>query len=520
MTGTWTKIRPTLINAVACLVLLVVGVFLLGYLQSAAPVSDQDLGTITLGWEAHYPYQYESDDANMRRPSGLDTELVRAAFQRAGYDLNMEPRTWSAALAEVESGELDAVSLAFKTPQREKFAYFSRPFFNLRSAVYFRRGRFDELPVDCAALSAKIRAEKLVVGYAKDYAYDPAIAQMLRDVQALSLARSAPSDADNLNALIDGTTDLVIADELGGTSLLMRNNQSRDILCLNLDVPPQEACLMFSKKRVKPKVVEDFDNAMAAMEADGSRARIVRAYYYPTVLNLLAHSFLFNEIAVLAAGAAAISGIFLARKMGTNIVGAFLLAAAPAAGGGLLRDLLAGRHPVAVVADPSIILTVVFLVLVGFLVFRVIDRNSPRMSLALDNLDIDGHPSLIFFDALGLAAFTIFGVFVAMQWHCEPLWLWGPLLAATTNGGGSALRDLILNQPVDLVRSTKPYVEISFLWGWLLSCYLTYSSAHGTFDILDLRMAVGITLVGVCMTYVMVRRSNFQSPVYGLIRRD
>jgi len=46
-------------------------------------------------------------------------------------------------------------------------------------------------------------------------------------------------------------------------------------------------------------------------------------------------------------------------------------------------------------------------------------------------------------DALGIAAFTVTGVAVAISARLDPLWLWAPLLAMLTAAGGGMLRDLV-----------------------------------------------------------------------------
>jgi len=241
--------------------------------------------------------------------------------------------------------------------------------------------------------------------------------------------------------------------------------------------------------------------------ADGTSSALVRAYHYPLLLSLLERYFFFDEISVLAAAVAGVSGIFLARKEGFNPLGAFLLAAAPAAGGGLLRDWIAGRHPVAVVANPPILITVLAMVVAGYLVFSLARAE-------LKDMDVDNHPFLIFCDSLGLAAFTVIGVVVAMQYHCEPLWLWGPLLAGATNGGGALIRDVLRHQPNQSLRGTALYVEISLIWGLILSAFLILYSNHPHHQVGLLQLALSGTMLGVLLTRFAALRFQLCGPRY------
>lgn len=512
--------RHALLNILATLALVCVGSLLVWDSSSSETVHETHGRILRIGWSPNYPYDYQAGDADARRVSGVDCELVREAFYRAGYQVEFLPRDWVTSLTEVESGQLDALSLAFATPQRERFALFSEPLFAMRSAIFYRRDLFPDPPDSYPELLAFAQRDKTVIGYTDGYAYTAELARLLAAPTVAERARPAKDDAASLSALMDGKVELAVADQLGGTSMVIRNGWSRQVGCLVLEQTSQNACVMFSKKNVSADVVQDFNRALAEMTEDGSRARLVRAYYYPSMLSMLAEGFGFDEIAALAVTAAAVSGIFLARKLGTNLVGAFVLAAAPAAGGGLLRDLVAGRRPVAVVANPSILLLVLLLVLLAFLVFRLLETSAPHASRALDAIDVDRHPALVFFDGLGLAAFTVIGVLVAMQWHCEPLWLWGPILAALTNGGGSALRDVILQRPLGLVFSRNPYVEVSIVWGWLLSCYLIHNSSGLPYTVLNLQIAIAATMLGVGGTYMATRLSGARSPTYGRTRPE
>lgn len=510
------KPRRLLINFLTVLAVLLVGYLLMRQMGSDAPPGRDKNRTLTVGWETHYPYQYETGDGGLSRPSGLDTELIREAFRRAGYQVEFKVMDWPTTLRSLEEGTVDAAGMAFWSKERGSFAYFSEPFFSMRTALYHRHGELEDVPDTISGLRELVVRDHLTVGYAQGHAYVAGILSLLQDASVDS--RAELHDSQSLTELLQGRVDVVLADQLGGTATVIRNGWRNKLDCTVLEVVPQDAHLMFSRKTVDASVVEEFNKALESMEADGTQAAIVRAYYFPTMLGMLADIFWFEEIGLLAVAAAAVSGIFLARKVGTNLVGAFILAACPAVGGGLLRDLVAGRRPVAIVEDPKILLLVVLLVLIGFLVFRIVDYRAPRASKALDNLDIDRQPVLVFFDGLGLAAFTVVGVLVAMKWHCEPLWLWGPLLAAMTNGGGSALRDVILGRDVGVAYSTQPYLEVSILWGGLLSGYLTYESLHLADNMLELQIAILGTLVGVGVTYVALRLSGMRSPTYGVIR--
>ncbi|MCX6927526.1 MAG: immunoglobulin domain-containing protein [Verrucomicrobia bacterium] len=76
------------------------------------------------------------------------------------------------------------------------------------------------------------------------------------------------------------------------------------------------------------------------------------------------------------------------------------------------------------------------------------------------------------FDALGLGAFTVVGVTVALESRCTPLWLWGPLLGAMTSAGGGILRDVVRADLDNPGLKGMFYAEVSLIWALAFSVFL------------------------------------------------
>lgn len=484
-------------NAVAALVTIALLVSYLVARHQADSTPRESRGALSMGWESYYPYQVLQDG----NYTGLDTELIREALSRAGYQLQLVPQTWAHSLEQVRDGRLDGVGLAYKLDEREDYGRFSHPYMHLRTAAFYRLDRFRTLPHEVSELQPIIGNNHLRVGITEAYAYPDPVTDILKKVPTLA----QPLDADSLARLAEGKVDLVFADELSGLSTLLANRWNRLIGCTVLDLPARPVHILFSRKSVSAETVDRINASIDEMNASGTTASITRTYYYPTLLNLLGQNFWLSQIGVIATATAAVAGLFLARRGGFSLIGAFLLAAAPAAGGGLLRDLICGRRPVALVADPTILITVLIMVLASWVLFRMLPEK-----LELTDL----HPVVIFLDALGLAAFTVIGVVVAMQTRCEPLWMWGPLLAAVTNGGGALLRDVVRNEPVHVMHAGPLYLEISLLWGLVLSGFLHAYSFYPLPAVWHLQAAVGVTLVGVVAHRYLALNRGWRRPCF------
>ena len=119
-------------------------------------------------------------------------------------------------------------------------------------------------------------------------------------------------------------------------------------------------------------------------------------------------------------------------------------------------------------------------------------------------------------DAIGLSTFTVIGVMVAVEQHCEPLWLWGPVFAALTGAGGGILRDVLRAQADIPTLKGSLYPEIAILWGFVYSAVIIISGSR-----LELSGIFWLTLgvlTGIVITRVAVLHLGLRCPFLGARR--
>src|SRR5262249_61153287 len=165
-----------------------------------------------------------------------------------------------------------------------------------------------------------------------------------------------------------------------------------------------------------------------------------------------------------------LSGVVLAYTGRYSLFAALVLASLPAVGGGIVRDLVLARDPLAVVRDPAALLTVFATVFVGMIVIKTLSRL--RAKILMKRLEANARvgPRLIeTFDAVALAAFTVVGVVVALDARAQPLWLWGPIAAVLTASFGGLMRDLFRHDGVVANLRGELYPEIAAVWGLALA---------------------------------------------------
>jgi uncharacterized membrane protein YeiH len=138
----------------------------------------------------------------------------------------------------------------------------------------------------------------------------------------------------------------------------------------------------------------------------------------------------------------AVSGALVAVGCSLDLFGVIIVGCVTAVGGGMIRDLLLGRTPPQIFYNPVILTVAVTTTLIVFVASYI--RHS-RFTVIRERVERINN----LFDALGLAAFSVTGVGVALNGGHD-----GALIAITmgvlTGVGGGVLRDVLVNE--------KPYI--------------------------------------------------------------
>ena len=147
----------------------------------------------------------------------------------------------------------------------------------------------------------------------------------------------------------------------------------------------------------------------------------------------------FRVAEVIGIVAFAVSGGYAAVRAGMDWVGVVVLAVVVAVGGGTIRDLLLGVEPVWWVSAPGDLVTAMVTALVVIAVATLHPQSKP-----------DTWRTVLYADAIGLAAFTVVGTSIALAHDVRP-WI-AVIFGVVTGTGGGVIRDvLVRRKPLVLV---------------------------------------------------------------------
>jgi uncharacterized membrane protein YeiH len=142
-----------------------------------------------------------------------------------------------------------------------------------------------------------------------------------------------------------------------------------------------------------------------------------------------------------------------ARQSGFDLVGVLTIGFVTAFGGGTIRDVLLGNHPLYWIVHWEFIVLIMMLLPVEVLLLRH-DR------------DLSSGRVLMVIDALGLGLFTASGVGIALSRDTPALP--AAFIGVVTATFGGVVRDILCNQKPQLFLPTEPlYATCAFLGAWV-----------------------------------------------------
>jgi len=143
----------------------------------------------------------------------------------------------------------------------------------------------------------------------------------------------------------------------------------------------------------------------------------------------------------------AVSGYLMGVRKGLDLLGILIAAFLTALGGGVIRDVIVGRMPVAF-TETAVLLYVTAAVAVAYL-FRLHAKKRPERFAIF-----------ILMDSMGLVAFALTGALVGIESGFNIFGVM--LLAFVTAVGGGMIRDIMVNE-VPMVLTSDFYGTIALL---------------------------------------------------------
>lgn len=160
----------------------------------------------------------------------------------------------------------------------------------------------------------------------------------------------------------------------------------------------------------------------------------------------------------------AFSGAMLGIRKRMDLMGTIVLGVTTALGGGCIRDIILGYHPPNMFTDPSFaVQSVVSSIIIFVICYFKTDLLSSKTMENFENI-------MIYFDAIGLGAFTVTGINAALKLGYTDAKFLLIFSGMITGVGGGVIRDVFADRTPSIFRE-QIYASASLLGA---CCYLIF----------------------------------------------
>ena len=494
-----------------------------GASHAVAQANHSTLRTASYGWR---PFIYEEVAGGTKSVNGLDTRLANLAFSNIGYDVLYEGETsWNKLLDDLKKGKKDIIISALKHPEREAFGYYSEEFRRSVNVLFVPRGASEKYSLKNVTDIMKMFQEKSFrLGVVDGYSYgQKELDAYIKDSENESKIVKADTDTELFNLLARKQVDGFLIDQIVGADISYKQ-QFQDIAeeyPLRISEIPYYVLFSKKSKEVTPELVQQFNASIAKLKDNGQYNKLVQQYLFPVLLGFTTGQKWYFFVELTGVISFAVSGLVMANREGYDLFGALVLAALPGVGGGVLRDIIAGRTTIGLMKAPTYMMAVIITVLVGYALIQLVgfwnDRfggNSqlPSSTASLSTKTFGAVIELL--DTLGLSTLSIIGVIVALETQSSPLWLWGPIFAAVTSAGGGIIRDMVRADPNNPSLKGSFYPIIAIIWGFIFSMFIIWYSSRLNYYPDEIFKAVMVIIAGSFITRVIAIFMRLKMPLF------
>ena len=189
-------------------------------------------------------------------------ELVKTALLRGGFPSESRIMDWSKVLESLRNGDIDGCAAMWRSAEREQYLLFSEPYLENRLVLVGRKGA----SVNIAGLDG-LRGKR--VALVTDYAYGTVLEEAKEEMVIVYGA----SDAENLEAVLSGKAEFMLADEILVHWLFDRYPQKAKQLLVAGTKPLLTKPLHFAIRKDYPgaaEIIADFSRHIDHMRKDGT----------------------------------------------------------------------------------------------------------------------------------------------------------------------------------------------------------------------------------------------------------
>ena len=242
----------TLFISVMCLITVV-------FSFSANAESASNACELTHAWAPVSPFLIDSGT----KPTGYQVDLITMLGTEMECEIKYQKLRWNDSLEKLRTGEVDFVGRASKTPQREKWAYFSAPYSTELLVLYVKKGAGKNY--NYATLKSLLDS-KFKLGLVSGAYYGELNELIIENRYQQNIYRYSFAK-DMIKALEQGEVDGIFEAPFIMDNYFANKNQTVAFEEYPLALITGQIYFMFSKNSVSKAFVDKFNSALETVKA-------------------------------------------------------------------------------------------------------------------------------------------------------------------------------------------------------------------------------------------------------------
>lgn len=220
-------------------------------------------------YDEYPPFSYEEAG----RASGFDVDVLQAVLDAMSCQVHFTGLSWDDVLSAIESGKADVTGGVGYHAGRMSWAWYSEGFREERVALVVRKGESRRFP---GTSFGAVMARGLRFGRTDGDTDTPIVAAALagRDAQV----KAAVSEADNYGRLLAGEIDGFLIERRFGARVAEEAGVTGRVEFHPLAMPPGRYRFMFSRARVTPEFMVQFEAQLQKLLSEDAFAPLARRY--------------------------------------------------------------------------------------------------------------------------------------------------------------------------------------------------------------------------------------------------
>ncbi|HAU4875804.1 transporter substrate-binding domain-containing protein [Aeromonas hydrophila] len=232
--------------------------------------------SLLVGWSSWHPFSFRDEQQQLQ---GLDIDLLKAIFNRAGFHANYSEMPWARVLRELEFGTIQLTMSANQTAERDLYARFTLPYRNEETVLIVRRqdkGRWQEI----TQLSDLLSRPDFTIGLLRDFDYGTDFRTFMQSPQMQQRLLVRLKMEPLIKLLLAGRIQGVVMDPMGLQQLNLAGIPLDQLTTL-LDIQQTPVHLMLSRRTTTPQQLQRLDEAIRALLQSPEYGQILARYRYP-----------------------------------------------------------------------------------------------------------------------------------------------------------------------------------------------------------------------------------------------